>query len=80
MFYNQYINNKINRLHERALQIVYNDYESSFEQLLIIKDNSFCTHHQDIHRLMIQIHKMLILHMTHVYNDFVLRSSHDFSL
>ena len=40
MFDSQYINNKINRLHERAMQIVYNGNESSFEQLLI-KDNSF---------------------------------------
>ena len=52
MFHNQHVNNKFNRLHERALQIVYNDYELSFEQLLI-KDNSFCIHHQNIHRLMI---------------------------
>ena len=26
-FHNHYMNNKINRLHERALQIVYNDYK-----------------------------------------------------
>ena len=27
MFHKRYMNNKINRLHERALRIVYNDYE-----------------------------------------------------
>ena len=55
MFHNRYMNNKINRLHERALWIVHNDYESNFEQLLI-KDNSFCVYHQNIHRLMIELH------------------------
>ena len=29
MFHNRYANNYINRLYERALKIVYNDYESS---------------------------------------------------
>ena len=47
MFHNWYINNKINRLHERALWIVNNDYEPSLEQLLI-KDNSFCVHDRNI--------------------------------
>ena len=46
------MNNQINRLHDRALRIVYNDNESFFEQLLI-KDNSFCIHRQNIHSLMI---------------------------
>ena len=55
MFHNRYMNNKINRLHERALWIVHNDYESNFEQLLI-KDNSFCVYHQNIHRLMIELY------------------------
>ena len=35
--------NKINRLHERALRIVYSDFKSSFEGLLM-KDNSFSIH------------------------------------
>ena len=56
--YNWYMSNKINRLHEGALPIVYNDYEPSFEQLLI-KDDSCCVHHQNIHRLMIQIYKKI---------------------
>ena len=66
MFFNQYMNNKINKLHERALRIVYNDY--TFEQLLI-KGTSFSVHHQDIHRLMIGIYK-IFNNITDVYNDF----------
>ena len=34
MFHNRKINNKINRLHERALGIVYNDDKLSFQELL----------------------------------------------
>lgn len=34
MFHSLNLNNKINRLHERCLQIIYNDKTTSFEQLL----------------------------------------------
>ena len=71
MFHTGYMKIKFNRLHERALRIVHNDYESSFEQLLI-KDNSFCLHHQNIHRLMIEIYK-IFNNMTDVYNDFFIQ-------
>ena len=46
MFCSSTANNKINMLHERALRIVYDDYNSKFEQLLT-KDVSF-TIHSDI--------------------------------
>ena len=39
MFHSRQINHKINKLHERALRIVYNDHFSSFEELLS-KDKS----------------------------------------
>ena len=47
MFYNRTTNNKINKLHERALRLVYDDYLSAFEELLE-KDNSFTVHHYNI--------------------------------
>ena len=34
MFHSRTLSNKINRLHERALRIVYSDYKSSFCELL----------------------------------------------
>ena len=37
-------NSKINKLHEIALRIVYDDYNSKFEELLT-KDSSFTIHH-----------------------------------
>ena len=36
--------NRINKLHERALRLIYNDYESTIENLLT-NDGSFTVHH-----------------------------------
>ena len=73
------MNQKINRLHERALWIVYTDHESSLGQLLI-QDNAFCIHHQNTDRLMIEIYK-IFNDMADGYTDFFLvRSSHNFIL
>ena len=58
MFYSQGSNNKINRLRERALGIVYDDDGSTFDQLLPV-EKSFRIHHQNIQRLLIQIYKTL---------------------
>ena len=58
MFHSRIINNKINRLHERALRIVYSDFKSSFEGLLM-KDNSFSIHEKNIQSLAIEIYKFL---------------------
>ena len=57
MFYSRKTNSKINRLHERALRIVYSDYNCTFNELLE-KDGSFNIHHQNIQRLMIEIFKI----------------------
>ena len=43
MFHSRSINNKINRLHERVLRIVYNDFKSSFKNLLE-KDGTVSIH------------------------------------
>ena len=43
MLHSRTLNNKINRLHERALRIVYSDYKSSFNTLLE-KDGFFSIH------------------------------------
>ena len=50
------LNNKINRLHERCLRMIYNDKISNFEELLT-KDNSVSIHHSNIHALAIEIYK-----------------------
>jgi len=57
-FHSRSSNIKINKLHGRALRLVYGDYNSSFESLLI-KDNSFTIHVQTIQKLAIEIFKCL---------------------
>ena len=58
MFHSRRTNSKINKLHERALRIVYDDDVSAFNQLLVMNE-SFYIHHQNIQRLLIEIYKVL---------------------
>ena len=56
MYHGRQIDDKINKLHERALRIVYNDTIMSFEELLV-KDKTFTIHHQNIQSLAIEMYK-----------------------
>ena len=56
MFRGRQTNDKINKLHERALRIVYNDTITSFEELLV-KDKTFTIFHQNIQSLVIEMYK-----------------------
>ena len=58
MFHGRQISDKINKVYERALRIVYNNTVTSFENLLI-KDKSFTSHHQNIQSLAIEIYKAM---------------------
>ena len=58
MFHKRGTNNKINRIHERALRIVYHGDVSTFDRLLV-KDKPFCIHHQNIQRLLTVIFKAI---------------------
>ena len=58
MFHSRKTNNKINRLHERALRLIYNDYITPFAELLD-KDNSFSIHHSNIQSLAIELYKVV---------------------
>ena len=58
LFYSRELNNKINRIHERALRIRYDDKLSSFEEVLI-KNNSVKIHHRNVRALAIEIDKII---------------------
>ena len=57
MFHSRKLNNKINKLHERALRVVYDNPALSFEQLLDL-DGSITIHHKNLHRLAIEMYKV----------------------
>ena len=56
MCHNRTYNNKINRLHERCLRLIYNDKCSSFE--FLVKDKSVSIHHKNIHTPAIEMFKI----------------------
>ena len=51
------LNNKINKLHERCLLIIYNDETSTFKELLE-KDNSVSILYKNIQALAIEMYKV----------------------
>ena len=57
MFQNRKLNNQINRIHERALRIAYQDHNSMFNELLA-KDGSFKTHDRNLQKLLIERFKV----------------------
>ena len=57
MFHNRKLNNHINRIHERALRIAYQDHSSTFNELLT-KDISFKIHDRNLQKLLIEIFKV----------------------
>ena len=56
MFHNRTLNNKINKLHERALRLVYKNENLSFIELLDM-DNSVTIHQRNLQRLAIEMYK-----------------------
>ena len=57
MFHSRTLNNRINRLHERALRLAYKDSKSTFEELLDL-DKSFTIHHRNLQKLVTEIFKV----------------------
>ena len=57
MFHSRKQNHHINRIHERALRLVYKDYNSSFDELLE-KDNSYKIRDRNLHKRVPEIVKV----------------------
>ena len=57
MFCSRRASNRINKLHEQALRLVYDAYKTSFLDLLAI-DGSFTFHHADIQLLLLEMCKI----------------------
>ena len=56
MFHSKKINNRINSIHERALRVVYRDYNAAFSELLS-KDKSVTIHQRNLQLLATEIFK-----------------------
>ena len=57
MFCSRTMDTKINRIRERGLRLVSQDYESIFEELLDM-DKSFCFHHRNILQVAIEMYNV----------------------
>ena len=62
MFHSRIINNKINRLHERCLRLLYGDKSSSFEKLLE-QDKSVTIHTRNLQILATKIFKVYRIYL-----------------
>ena len=62
------INNKVNHIRERALRVVYQDFQSSFPALLV-KDNSFTIHQKNLQLLAIAIFKLKMNISSEIINE-----------
>ena len=52
------LNARINRIHERGLRIVYDDYTTSYEDHLLKKDGSVKIHHKNIQLVAVEMFKV----------------------
>lgn len=58
MFHSRDLNNRINRIHERALRIAYKDQTSSFTELLR-NAGTVTVHHKNIQLLVAEVYKFI---------------------
>ena len=69
MFHGRQINDKINKLHERALREVKGYFKGS--ENLLIKDKSSMINHQNIQSLAIEIYKLYIICQEEILANFL---------
>ena len=81
MFHSRELNNKTNRIHEKALRITYKDKFSIFQELLEkdIKKTSLSIHHGNVQKLAIEICKILHVFPSPILNDIFMPVSRPYS-
>ena len=57
MFHSRTLNNKINKLHEKALRILYKNENLCFQELLDL-DNSVTIHQRNLRKLVVEMYKV----------------------
>ena len=58
IFHSRKLNSRVNKLHERALRMAYQDYASSFTEL-VEKDNSTTIHNRNIQLLATELFNVM---------------------
>ena len=57
MFHSRNLNKRINHIHEETIRIVYKDFQSSFQEILV-EDNSLNIHHINLQKYVTEIFKI----------------------
>ena len=78
MFHSRSLNNKINKLHERALRLVYKNDNLNFQELLDL-DNSVTVHQKNLQRLAIEMYKVknniAPIHMQNLFDERIISTN-----
>ena len=77
MFQSRNLNCQVNKLHERALRIVFQDYASSFTELLE-KDNSTTIHNRNIQLLPTELFQVKIGLSPLFMNEIFVETAHHY--
>ena len=76
MFTSRYLNNALNNVHERALRLIYNDHEKSFNSILT-ENNLKTIHQKNLEFIAIEIYKFQNDLSPPIMNDiFFLKTKH----
>ena len=68
MFHSRKLNKRINHIHGRSLRIVYKDFNSSFQELLI-ENNPLHIHYRNLQKLVTEIFKVKSCLLPELKND-----------
>ena len=79
MFLNRTLNNRINRIHERRLRILYHDDTSNFTKLMQ-KENEVTVHQRNLQVLATKIYKVKMGFATHLVKELFTISTQAYNL
>ena len=79
MLTSRYLNNALNNIHERALRLIYNDYEKSFNSILT-ESNLKTIHEKNLEFLAIKICKFQNGLTTPIMNDILFSRQSSYNL
>ena len=79
MFTSRYLNNALNSIHGRALRLIYNDYELTFDRILE-DNNQKSIHQKNIESLAIEIYKFQVGLTPPIMSDLFVTRENNYNL